>query len=92
MTAWWGEVLHQLDLLVGEQLYLVAVDPNHANECVILEHRHDEKGPCAAQLDEPDKHWISIDVSLLQPDVRNVQHLFRSGGAAQRHIRTGAQY
>ena len=36
-----GEVLHQLDLLVGERPHLLAVDDDRADQLVVLEHRHD---------------------------------------------------
>ena len=35
-----GEVLHQLDLLVGERAHLLAVDGDGADQLVVLEHRH----------------------------------------------------
>ena len=40
MTAWRGEVLDQLDLLVGEQADLLAIDGNSANQLIPLEHWH----------------------------------------------------
>ena len=46
-----GEVLHQLDLLVGERAHLLAVDDDRADQLVVLEHRHGEKGARAAELD-----------------------------------------
>ena len=48
-----GEVLHQLDLLVGERADLLAVDADRADQLVFLEHRHERVGPSAAELDEP---------------------------------------
>ena len=35
-----GEVLHQLDLLVGERPHLLAIDDDGADQLVVLEHRH----------------------------------------------------
>ena len=35
-----GEILHQLDLLVGEGTHLLAVDNESADQLVVLEHRH----------------------------------------------------
>ena len=35
-----GEVLDQLDLLVGERPHLLAVDDDRADQLVFLEHRH----------------------------------------------------
>ena len=45
-----GEVLHQLDLLVGERPHLLAVDGERADQLVFLEHRHQEEAtnPAAA--------------------------------------------
>ena len=37
-----GEVLHQLDLLVGEWSHLLAINDYCADQFVLLEHRHDE--------------------------------------------------
>ena len=45
-----GEVLHQLDLLVGERAHLLAVDGDRADQLVVLEHRHDERSRAAAKL------------------------------------------
>ena len=38
-----GEVLHQLDLLVGERANLLAVDDDGADQFVVLEHRHGDQ-------------------------------------------------
>ena len=38
-----GEVLHQLDLLVGERPHLLAIDDDGADQLVVLEHRHGEQ-------------------------------------------------
>ena len=43
MTAWRGEILHQLDLLVGEGAHFLAVDSDGADQFVVLEHRHREE-------------------------------------------------
>ena len=37
-----GEVLHQLDLLVGEWPDFLAIDGDGADQFVVLKHRHDE--------------------------------------------------
>ena len=44
-----GEVLHQLDLLVGERPDLLAVDEDSADQLVVLEHRHANGRPRAAE-------------------------------------------
>ena len=38
-----GEVLNQLDLLVGEWPHFLAVDDDCADQLIILEHRHGDK-------------------------------------------------
>ena len=47
-----GEVRDQLDLLVGERTDLLAVDGDRTDQLVVLEHRHDQQGPSAAELGE----------------------------------------
>ena len=59
MTAWLGEILHQLDLLVGERPDLLAVDDDGADQLVLLEHRHAEHG-CARRRARPHRHWITL--------------------------------
>ena len=44
------EVLDQLDLLVGERADFLAEDDNRANQFVLLEHRHGNKRPRAAEF------------------------------------------
>ena len=45
-----GEVLHQLDLLVGERPDLLAIDDDSADQLVVLEHRHAQERARAAEL------------------------------------------
>ena len=45
-----GEILDQLDLLVGERSDLLAVDTDRTDQLVVLEHRHGQDGPCAAEI------------------------------------------
>src|SRR5262249_52588831 len=47
-----GEILQQLDLLVGERPHLLAIDNDYANRLVLLEHR---RGQVAARRAEPDR-------------------------------------
>ena len=46
-----GEVLHQLDLLVGERAHLLAVDDDGADQFVVLEHRHGDHDFARRQFD-----------------------------------------
>ena len=45
-----GEVLHQLDLLVGEWAHLLTIDGDGANQLLVLEHRHEHDRPGTAKL------------------------------------------
>ena len=40
-----GEVLNQLDLLVGEWPHLLTINADRTDQLILLEHRHDEDGP-----------------------------------------------
>ncbi len=51
------EVLHQLDLLVGERAYLLAVDDDCADQFVILKHRHRDMRLGAAK---PDRRSLGV--------------------------------
>src|SRR5260370_34344251 len=70
-----GEVLHQLDLLVGERTYLLAVNNNCANQFVFLEHRHCNKGPSACELDGNDAQRLPLSVSGISLEVRDMSDL-----------------
>src|SRR5262249_8756082 len=41
-----GEVLHQLDLPIGERTDLLAVNAERTNQLVLFEHRYCEYSPC----------------------------------------------
>ena len=60
-----GEVLHQLDLLVGERAHLLAVDHDGADQLVVLEHRHDQRRSRAAELDVGAPTAIAFEIALV---------------------------
>src|SRR6266700_6429942 len=64
-----GEVCYQLDLLVGEGAYLLAVYANSADKLVLLEHRDDEKRASAAEVGKGDSRWIAIEIIPPSPNV-----------------------
>ena len=45
-----GEALYQLNLLVGERAYLLAVDGEDTDQLFILEHRYIEEGSETSKL------------------------------------------
>ena len=47
-----GEILDQLDLLVGERAHLLAINGDPADQLVLLEHGHGEHGASAGHFNE----------------------------------------
>jgi hypothetical protein len=78
-----GEVLDQLDLLVGERADLLAVDNDGADQLSLFQHRHGEKTSCAGGFDEGDHAGITIDIGLLRGQVGNVEDRFGLGDAGE---------
>ena len=50
-----GEVLDQLDLLVGEWPHLLTVDADRADQLAVFEHRHGHKSARTRDFDESDQ-------------------------------------
>src|SRR5262249_5154248 len=79
-----GEVLHQLDLLVGERADLLAVDGDRTDQLILLEHRYDENSARAGPLGQGNRRWLAFDVGLLQSEVGDVLQLLGRDNAAER--------
>src|SRR5262245_46616008 len=73
-----GEVLDQLDLLLAERAYLLAVDADHADQFVVLEHRDDEESANSGLFNPRDHERITIGIGFQLPDVVDVRGLFRA--------------
>src|SRR5262249_6688516 len=86
-----GEVLDQLDLLVGEWAHLLAIHANRANEFTFLKHWHYRIGPYACDFDKVNHPVVFCDVGLVGPNVWDVDYLFGLGEAVERHPRIIAQ-
>src|SRR5262245_30220036 len=71
-----GEILNQLDLLVGERLRLLAVNDNRADQLVVLEHRRGSNRSCTTQFGEVPQRPI-FNVTRLCRDVGDVCDLPR---------------
>src|SRR5215471_12936141 len=54
----------ELDLLVGERLYLFAVDGNHANKSILFEHRHTKRRANTSCFDGNNNCWIPVGIGL----------------------------
>ena len=71
-----GEILHQLDLLVGERPHLLAVDDDGADQLVVLEHRdptRDRAPPMASAATPGIGSACSSTVMVRPPLVRNAR-------------------
>ena len=73
-----GEVLDQLDLLVGKRTYLLAIDVDRADQLVLLEHGDDEESADSAPFRPSDHERITIYIGFQVSDVVNVRGLFRA--------------
>ena len=71
-----GEILDQLDLLVGERPHLLPVDGDHADQRALLEHGHDEKR--AGTIDQGDRL-----VGIFRSEVGDVDELLGVGDAVE---------
>src|SRR3974390_1080799 len=79
-----GEILQQLDLLVGEGAHLLAVDGDGADQFVFLEHWYGENGASTSLLDQANRPRLAFDVALLHPEVGNVLQLLCRDHAAEK--------
>src|SRR5262245_49679807 len=86
-----GEVLNQLDLLVGEWTYFLAEHTDRSDEFALLEHWHTHIGQGARHLYEGNNPSIFPDVRLIGAEVGNVDNLFSTGDAIKRNSRIIAQ-
>ena len=72
-----GEVLHQLDLLVGEGPDLLAIDDDSADQLVVLEHRHGEQRARAAEFDDGSDRWIAFEIGWLSVMIGDMDQRLR---------------
>ena len=85
-----GEVREQLNLLVGERTHFLTIDGDRADQLVLLQHRHGEKCPHAAELDRRNSGRKAFtDVDLVSREVSDMNHLFGRDQAAEDAFRTG---
>src|SRR5262249_16795189 len=75
-----GEVLHQLNLLIGEWPYLLSVDNDDADQFGFLEHRYAKKGAGTAE------HSRGGRYVRFGRNIGTVQQLLRLGDAAERAV------
>ena len=85
-----GEVLDQLDLLVGEGPHFLAIDRDRADQLVVLEHRHIQQSPESSEIDGGHEDRLALDIGCLGSDVGDMDGLLRLDGASKRGARPGA--
>src|SRR5262249_324019 len=79
-----GKALNQFDLLVGEWPHLLAIDSDHSDQIIVLEHGDAEQRACAGHIREFDGGWIAVEIALHCFDVSNLLHLLRSDARPSR--------
>ena len=79
-----GEILDQLNLLVGERPHLLAIHSNRANKFALLEHWDGHMGPRTCQLDQRNNATVLPDVRWIGPQIVNMDNLFGLGDTIER--------
>ena len=75
MTAWAGEVLDQLDLLVGERPHLLAINGERTDELVVLEHRHNNQCTHPGDIGGGNRQWMASEIGAVFSEVGNLNLL-----------------
>ena len=83
-----GKIGYQLDLLLGERAYLGAIDGDPSDDLTLLEHRHIEHCPNAAQVRRRHADRIALSIRRLGSHVGNVHRLLGPHGAAKPRSRS----
>src|SRR6202008_2005618 len=55
-----GEIRDQLDLLVGERTYLLAINVDRPDQLALLKHRHKEKGPRPCEIGQRSQSRVAM--------------------------------
>jgi hypothetical protein len=83
-----GEARDQRDLLVGKRAHLLTVQGEHADQLVLLEHRHEEDGAHSSQLDAGDHCRQTLPgVALFRCRIGEVNHRLARYHAAHGRFR-----
>ncbi len=87
------EILDQCDLLVCERLHFLAIDRNHADQFVFLQHRYDDDGASAGDIGDADNSRVSSKVSRTLSDIINLYDptSLDDGGVTAFRMRTDQQ-
>src|SRR5262249_14109238 len=81
-----GEMLDQLDLLVGEGTNFLTKDDDDSNKLIVLEHRHANCGPSPAEFNCSDGHRMTFGINSCRCNVGDLDRLLRSDHSAKKTI------
>src|SRR6516164_993868 len=82
-----GEVLHKLNLSLGEWPHLLAVDDNRPNQRVLLEHWYAKKGSRSCLLDGNDTQGLTFSVCRFGFEIRDMYNLLCPHKPTQSRVR-----
>jgi hypothetical protein len=82
-----GEVLDQLDLLIGEQPHLLATKRDCTNQLIVLEHWDGKHSPISGEFDTSNHKRVALDVGRYRRDVGYVGNLLGYGHKPKWRIR-----
>src|SRR5262249_59240578 len=74
---------NERDLLISKRADLPAINGDHADRLVFLEHGYRDQGPDAAELDPGNRHWVAVEVGLVRAQISDVDRLPSPGGAGR---------
>jgi hypothetical protein len=87
-----GEVLNQLDLLVGEGSDFLPVEDERTDEPFVLKHRHIEKSAGTGGFDQPNHPGIPFGIGAFSSKVGYVDCFFGGSHASKRIMRVLTQH
>src|SRR5215472_13386268 len=85
-----GEILDQLDLLVGERTDLLAVDDEAADPFALFEQRRKHRRACATELDGGHRARVALDIVRIIPHIVDMDDASGRQGSDRAGARTHA--
>src|SRR5215813_8366153 len=82
------EISKQGDLLVGKGTNFLPKDADNSNGLIVLQHRHSDHGPNAAEFDRRYGRRIALSVSWCCCEVGNMSRLLRSNSLTKSTTRS----
>ena len=86
-----GEVRDQLDVLVGEGAFFLAIDGDGADQLALLQHRHGNQGADPRDIHSSNRQWVAAEIGKACPQVFNVDWVPSRGSTRKGHVRARAK-